>query len=82
LDKNVAVQSAHASVLLNNLNRVSNSSSATQTCNYCGSLAESVDGACWVCYDQHCLRSCTWAFLEFCNLEHDIFIYEVVYMLL
>ena len=82
LDKNVAVQSAHASVLLNNLNRVSKSSSATQTCKYCGSRAESVDGACSVCYDQYCLRSCTWTFVEFCNLAHDIFVYEVVYVLL
>ena len=82
LDKIVAVQSWHASVLLNNLDRVSNSSSATQTCNYCGSLVDSVDGTCSVCYDQYCLRSCTWAFLEFFNLKHDILINEVVYMLL
>jgi hypothetical protein len=82
LDKIVAVQSAHASVLLNNLDRVSNSSSATQTCNYCGSLVDSVDGTCSVCYDQYCLRSCTLAFLEFLNLKHDILINEVVYMLL
>jgi hypothetical protein len=37
LDEIVSVQSSYGSVVSNNLNRVSNSSSATQTCNYCGS---------------------------------------------
>jgi hypothetical protein len=61
-DQMFSTEPAYEADFLNNLNGVSNLSTVTQTCNYCGSQVQGVDGTCSVCYDKYCLRSCTCAF--------------------